>query len=275
MKNQKKTHASFRGKKALVTGASRGIGKAIAEELSSYGVRVALLARSKDKLNEIVSNISQSGNQAIALQSDLRDKESILAAVIEYKKQFGSLDFLVNNAGFGVRRLWKDIPLKMELEMTAVNYLAPVILIRQFLPDMLHRDMGHIININSFAGIYTAPYQGAYAASKSALVSYATSLSYELEKTNVHLSSIYLGPTDTDFIKSAHDSDWVDKHKKNKFNTPKDVAKVVLSTLLNPKESAVVGSDLALLAARLTNLNPQLASKLIEKRHTPPQKLSM
>ena len=267
-------YGKLRGKKALITGASKGIGRVIAEELSSYGVKVALLARSKDKLDDVVERITRSGNEALALKSDLRDKASILSAIIEYKKQFGSLDFLINNAGFGVRRLWQDIPLNMELEMMAVNYLAPVILIRHFLPDMLHRDTGHIVNINSFAGIYSAPYQGAYAASKSALVSYATSLAYELEKTNVHISSVFLGPTDTEFIRSAHDEDWVDNHKKSKLNTTKNVAKVVVSTLVNPKESVVVESPLMLLAARLTNLNPRLARKLIEKKHTPPKDFS-
>jgi len=259
-------YGKLRGKKALITGASKGIGRAIAEELSSYGVKVALLARSKDKLDEVVERITRSENEALALKSDLCDKASILSAIIEYKKQFGSLDFLINNAGFGVRRLWQDIPLDMELEMMAVNYLAPVILIRHFLPEMLHRDTGHIVNINSFAGIYSAPYQGAYAASKSALVSYA-----KLEKTNVHISSVFLGPTDTEFIRSAHDEDWVDNHKKSKLNTTKNVAKVVISTLVNPKESVVVESPLILWAARLTNLNPRLARKLIEKKHAPPK----
>ena len=273
-RKQKKSYEGLQGKKALITGASKGIGRAIAEELSVYGVQVALLARSKNKLNEIVESIEQSGNKALALVSDLRDKNSVLAAVSEYKNQFGSLDFLINNAGFGLRRLWQDISLEMELEMMAVNYLAPVILTRHFLPEMLHRDEGQIVNINSFAGIYTAPYQGAYAASKSALVSYATSLAYELEKTNVHISSIFLGPTDTEFIRSAHDGDWIDNHKKDKLNSTKNVAETVVSTLLKPKESVVVGSPLMLLAARLTNLNPQLARKLIEKKHVPPSRFS-
>jgi|TARA_B100000315_G_scaffold186392_2_gene175782 short-subunit dehydrogenase len=273
-KQQKKILARLQGKKALVTGASKGIGRTIAEELSSNGVQVALLARSKDKLNEIVSSITRSGNKALALASDLRDRDSILSAVAEYKKQFGSLDFLINNAGFGVRRLWKDVSLDMELEMMAVNYSAPVMLTRHFLPDMLSRDSGHIVNINSFAGMYAAPYQGAYAASKSALASYATSLAYELKKTDVHISSIYLGPTDTEFIRSAHDKDWVDSHKQGKLNTTKDVARVVISTLVDPKETKVVGSSLNLLAARLTNLNPRLARTLIEKKHTPPKDLS-
>jgi short-subunit dehydrogenase len=273
-RNQKKRYEGLQGKKALITGASKGIGRAIAEELSVYGVQVALLARSKNKLNEIVESIEQSGNKALALTSDLRDKNSVLAAVSEYKKQFGSLDFLINNAGFGLRRLWQDISLEMELEMMAVNYLAPVILTRHFLPEMLHRDEGQIVNINSFAGIYAAPYQGAYAASKSALVSYATSLAYELEKTNVHISSIFLGPTDTEFIRSAHDEGWIDNHKKDKLNSTKNVAETVVSTLLKPKESVVVGSPLMLLAARLTNLNPQLARKLIEKKHFPPSRFS-
>jgi short-subunit dehydrogenase len=267
-------HLKLKNKKALITGASKGIGKAIAEELSLLGVDVALLARSEDRLSEIVARITGSGNRALALVCDLRDRDSILSAITDYKNEFGSLDFLINNAGFGVRRLWQDIPLDMELEMMAVNYSAPVILTRHFLPDMLRRDSGHIVNINSFAGMYSAPYQGAYAASKSALVSYATSLAYELEKTNVHISSIYLGATDTEFIRAAHDEDWVKNHKPGELNTTKEVADVVISALVDPKESKVVGSPLSLLAARLTNLSPRLARNLIEKKHTPPKNLS-
>jgi short-subunit dehydrogenase len=264
----------LRGKKALITGASKGIGRAIAEKLSFYGVQVALLARSEDKLNEIVSKISRPENEVLALVCDLRNKDSILVAVDEYKNKFGSLDFLINNAGFGIRRLWQDVPLDMELEMMAVNYLAPVILMRQFLPEMLRHNKGHIVNINSFAGLYSAPYQGAYAASKAALASYSTSLSYELDKTNVNVSSVFLGPTDTEFIRSAHDSDWIDSHKKERLNTAQQVAEVVISNLVDPKESVVVGSHLNLLAARLTNLNPRLACKLIEKKNTPPKNSS-
>ena len=97
---QKNIYEKLRGKKALITGASKGIGKAVAEELSSYGVKVALLARSKDKLDDVVDGIACSGNEALTLKSDLCDESSILSAIVEYKKQFGSLDFLINNAGF-------------------------------------------------------------------------------------------------------------------------------------------------------------------------------
>ena len=92
-------YGKLRGKKALITGASKGIGRAIAEELSFYGVKVALLARSKDKLDDVVDGIARSGNKALALKSDLRDENSILSAIVKYKEQFGSLDFLINNAG--------------------------------------------------------------------------------------------------------------------------------------------------------------------------------
>ena len=159
----------LRGKTALITGASEGVGRAIAEVLGRYEMKLGLVARSRDKLEEVAKKVNKSGSEALILETDLRDSSAIKDAVKKFKAEFGVVNFLINNAGIGFRDYWGNISLKSELDTMAVNYTAPVILIRSLLPDMLKICKGHIININSIAGLYAAPYNSSYCASKSAL----------------------------------------------------------------------------------------------------------
>ena len=191
---------SFQGKSALITGASEGVGRAIAETLGPLKMNLGLLARSQEKLEQVAETVSRAGSQAFILKGDLRDRARIESIADEFKGKFGFPDFLINNAGIGVRSYWEDTNLESELDTTKVNYIAPMILIRAFLPSMLKADKGHIININTIGGLYSAPYQGAYCASKWALISYTESLAFELENTKVSISTIFPGPIDTNFL---------------------------------------------------------------------------
>ena len=98
--------------------------------------------------------------------ADLRIRGDIERVIAETKQKFGFVDFLINNAGIGFRGFWNDLSLESDLDTVSVNYTAPVILIRHLLPDMLKENKGQIININAIGGLYAAPYQGAYGASK-------------------------------------------------------------------------------------------------------------
>lgn len=260
----------LKNKTVLVTGASKGVGKAIVEKLSIYNMKIGLLARSEEKLRQLQGLVNASGSEAIILRADLRNRKEIEEAANEFRQKFGTPDFLINNAGIGIRAFWKDISLDDEIDMMSINYIAAVTLIRLFLPDMLYKNRGHIININSVGGMYAAPYQGGYCASKSALLAYSISLAYELEHTNIYISSLLPGPIDTDFLNGPN----FDGFKKSReMVSPYDIANKVLSVVYHPREIVFIGSALKLFAVKIANLHPCFFRKIIEKKNKPPKNL--
>ncbi|SVE56849.1 uncharacterized protein METZ01_LOCUS509703, partial [marine metagenome] len=149
----------LKGKSVLITGASQGVGLAIAETLSGFGMKMGLLARSEEKLIKISARANSAGSEAFIIKADLSDRKDVEDAARKFEEaQGGPPDFLINNAGIGLRGFWKDIDLDAELKVLSVNYTAPIILTRYFLPAMLQRNSGHIININAFGGMFANPY---------------------------------------------------------------------------------------------------------------------
>jgi len=255
----------------LITGASEGIGLAITETLSSFGMKMGLLARSEEKLIKIAARVNSVGSEAFILKADLSDRKEVEDAARKFEEVHGVPDFLINNAGIGLRGFWKDIDLDAELKVLSVNFTAPLILIRYFLPAMLQRNSGHIININAFGGMFSNPYQGAYGASKSALLFYASSLAYELENTNVQISSIIPGAINTDFLNQANYE--VFKNRSD-IVSPKVVAEKVLETIKKPREIAYVGPAWKKIAIKVINLYPEFFRKIVEKGNIPPSSTS-
>lgn len=257
----------LQGKTALITGASEGVGRAIAEALSHYDMRLGLIARSQKKLAEVAENVDRNGSVATILKTDLRIESEVKGAVEKFNTKFGVVNFLINNAGIGFRGRWGDISLESELETMAVNYTAPVTLIHSLLPDMLKTNAGHIININTIGGLYAAPYNGAYCASKWALLAYVESLAYELENTAVKISSLFPGPIDTRFLNNLNFEDF----KRSPDIVPPDyIAKKVLSVIESPRERVFIGSLLKFIVVKIANFNPRFFRKIIEKKNKPP-----
>jgi short-subunit dehydrogenase len=262
---------TFQGKGVLITGASEGVGKAIAEIFGPLKMKLGLVARSQEKLEEVAKIVTRAGSQALILKADLRDQSRIESIADEFKNEFGVPDFLINNAGIGVRSYWEDTNLESELDITKVNYIAPMILIRTFLPGMLEADKGHIININTIGGLYSAPYQGAYCASKWALLSYTESLAYELENTNVSISTLFPGPIDTNFL---NDENYESFKKSPDMVSPGYMAGKVLSVMNKPAERVFIGPLWKLLAVKIGNFYPQFFRKIFEKKNLPPKRLA-
>jgi|TARA_B100000315_G_scaffold258095_1_gene309066 short-subunit dehydrogenase len=258
----------LKDKVVLVTGASKGIGKAIVEALSIYDLKLGLLARSEDALEKVAEYTRNAGSEVKTLRVDLNNQVEIEGAVEKLRQEYGAPDILINNAGFGARDYWTNVSLEEELKMTKVNYEAPVILIRCILPDMMKLGRGHIININTLGGVYAAPYQGAYCASKAALFAYSSSLAYELENTNVDITSLIVGPTDTGFLNRPNYEGY---KKDNVMTSPEKVADKVISIINHPQEISMVESPLKLLVAKITNLHPRFFRRIIERKNTPPE----
>ena len=258
----------LQGKTALITGASEGVGEAVAKLFGKHRMRVGLIARSEEKLKIVAEKIEKKGGHALVLPADLRIREDIERVIAETKQKFGFVDFLINNAGIGFRGFWNDLSLESDLDTVSVNYTAPVILIRHLLPDMLKENKGQIININAIGGLYAAPYQGAYGASKCALVAYAESLAFELENSKVNISSIFPGPIDTGFLSKKN---YATYKEAPDIVSAEYIAEKVMSLIEKPRERLFIGSIVKLLATKVAFFYPQFFRKIIEMKNTPPE----
>ena len=182
------------GRHAVVSGASRGIGLAIAQALGAAGCRVAMAARSADLLREHAKTI----NGAVPVPCDLGNREQVAAAVETIGREFGAApDIVVNNAGsFPLSRV-EDTTVELFAETLELNLVAPFALVRGFLGAMRTRASGHVVTIGSIADRMTFPENGAYAASKYGLRALHQVLRDELRGSGVRASLVSPGPVDT------------------------------------------------------------------------------
>ncbi|MGC8874559.1 MAG: SDR family NAD(P)-dependent oxidoreductase [Chloroflexia bacterium] len=185
---------------ALVTGASSGIGAAVARRLARGGVRVALAARRRDRLDELASEIARAGGKACAFPVDLTQEKGREQLVEEVAAVWGTIDILVNNAGLGWYGYGCEMPWSRAREMIEVNGAAAVHLSLLVLPQMKHGGWGHIVNIGSIAGDIPSQGVALYCATKSFLEAFTTALHRELRGTGVHVSLVKPGPVATEFF---------------------------------------------------------------------------
>jgi uncharacterized protein len=187
------------GKNAVVTGASAGIGVQIARDLARAGARVVLLARRRERLEALAQELGAEGGQAHAYVLDVGDRAAYEHVAGQILEAFGAVDILINNAGFGRRRTLLDEPVEEIERVTAVNYLGTVYGIKLFLPGMVERGSGHIINIASVAGEVSSPAFGPYNASKAAVIALSEAVAAELSGSGVYISVVNPGPVETEF----------------------------------------------------------------------------
>jgi short-subunit dehydrogenase len=188
---------------AVVTGASSGIGAATARKLASQGLKVILVARRKDRLEQLTDEIHRNGNQAEFISADLSsepEREHVYSIV---EGKFGQADVLVNNAGLGWYGYSTDMPWTIASEILQVNVAAAVHFTLLFLKKMRSVGSGHVINIGSISG--SLPSQGValYGATKSFLDNFTTALYRELTGTRLHISVVRAGPVRTEFSGAA------------------------------------------------------------------------
>jgi short-subunit dehydrogenase len=192
--------SNYDGMTALVTGASSGIGRLLAERFAELGARVVLVARRADALDALEGEIRARGGEALAIPCDVADREQVLAAVEHATSEFGPIDLLVNNAGFGAHRsvLASDID-EME-RMLRVNFLGSLYFTKALLPAMVERGRGWLVFTASVAGKIATPGEAIYAATKFAQVGFAEALSLEVEDAGVHVLTVCPGAIRTDFF---------------------------------------------------------------------------
>lgn len=188
--------------KALITGASSGIGKEIARYLAELGYDLILVSRSEDKLNELKKELSTVDVRVITLDFSRESDSMDLYEHIKDEK----IDFLVNNAGFGAYGKFVDVPLERELALIHTNVSTVHILTKLFLKDMVKRKSGYILNVGSAAGFLAGPTFASYYASKNYVVRLTQAINEEMrrDKTGVSVSALCPGPVKTNFNNVAN-----------------------------------------------------------------------
>lgn len=183
----------LKGAVAVVTGASSGIGEAVAVGLAQRGAKVVLTARRKERLDVLADRIERAGGTALPIRCDVTDREQLASLPTVVKEAFGPCDVLVNNAGVPGGGEFAKLTYEQIASIIQVNVLGVMYGTRAFLPGMLKRGHGHIVNIASLAGRFATPGASVYGASKHAVVAFSESLFYEVEEHGVLVTAVNPG----------------------------------------------------------------------------------
>ncbi len=181
----------------LVTGASRGIGRAITLRFARAGADLVIVARNREELQELGSEIRAMGRGCLIMPTDLRDPAQIEVLARQAFEQFGRIDILINNAGIGFWAPVTELTLDQYDEMFCVNMRAVFLLTQAVLPQMIERGNGHIVNIASTSSRWTYPEGTLYCASKFALLGFNEALAKELRTTGVRVTAVCPGQVNT------------------------------------------------------------------------------
>jgi len=215
------------GKNALITGAGKGIGKAIAIALAKEGVNVGLLARTQSDLDKLALELKEFGVKISTVTADVSDINSINVAVEKVQSELGFIDILINNAGIGKFAKFLELEPNAWEEIIKINLLGPYYVTRAVVPQMIQNQTGDIINISSSSALSPAAVTSAYSASKAGLIAMSTSLMQEMRKHNIRVTSLTPSTTATDMAIELKLTDG----NPDKVMQPEDLAELIVSQL--------------------------------------------
>lgn len=223
--------ADLKGQVAIVTGASQGLGKAVAEALGSNGATVVCLARNAEKLAATVAAIATAGGTAEAVSCDVTDRAAAAAAIESAHEKYGRLDILVNNAGITRDKLLRGMSDEMWDDVIATNLTSCFVCCRAAATLMRRAKYGRIINMASISGLIGNPGQANYSASKAGMIGLTRTLSRELASRGVTVNAVAPGFIESDMTRELGEVVLAEVRKRipaNRVGTPEDVAAAVL-----------------------------------------------
>jgi short-subunit dehydrogenase len=260
---------TFRNKIVWITGASSGIGEALALAFAEAGAKLVLSARRIDELNRVKTSLNLKEEDVLILPLDLEntsDADDLCRQVIA---KFGRIDLLINNGGISQRSVTKETPLSIDRRIMEINFFGTVALTKSVLPHMLKQKRGHIIVMSSIAGKFGFYFRSAYSASKHALHGFFESLRMEIANDHVNVLIVCPGKIKTNISLNAisHDGG---KHNKMDESTEQglsaeECAKQILNAIKKNKEEVFIGGK-ELRAVWMKRLFPKLFSKMIKKQ---------
>ncbi|MGP1373847.1 MAG: SDR family NAD(P)-dependent oxidoreductase [Almyronema sp.] len=242
----------------LITGASTGIGAAFARRLAAQKYDLVLVARSEDKLTAIAQQLSnQHSIRADVIAQDLTLADAAPAIAAQVAEKGLTLDWLINNAGFGRYGEFTQVDRSTHLQMIQLNVMALVDLTYQFLPSMQQRRSGCIINVASTAAFQPIPYMSIYAATKAFILSFSEALWEENRDYGVKVLAVCPGPTRTQFADRANFPDSMAERMGQNYDSSEEVVNDALKALSRGQSTVVTGSFSNKVVAALPRLLPR------------------
>lgn len=218
---------SLQNKTALITGAGKGIGRAVALALANEGVHIGLVARTEKDLQAVAAEVTALGVKAAIAMADVSDIHSVNAAVAKIRQELGAIDILINNAGTAAFGKFLDLTPEQWENQIKVNLFGVYYVTRAVLPEMIERQTGDIINVSSTAGLKGAAVTSAYSASKFGLMGLTDSLMQEVRKHNIRVTALTPSTVVTDLAKSAN----LINNNEERVMHPEDFAELMVAQL--------------------------------------------
>ena len=252
----------FKNKVVLITGASSGIGKESAIEFAKLGANIILVSRSMDKLEQVANELKKFNVITLICQCDVSDKNQVKEMSKIVLEKFNLVDVLVNNAGFAIYGSVSELSIDEIESQMETNYFGMIYCIKNFLPSMLEKKSGHIVNVASVAASFGLPGISSYCASKFAMLGFSEGLKHELKNSGVGITVVSPIMVRTNFFE--HPS----FQKIPKFSptslSSKTVAKAILKASNSPRLEIIVPS-VARIAVWMKNTFPYLINPVLGK----------
>lgn len=257
----------FQDKVVWITGASSGIGEAMAYELARRGALLVLSARRADVLEAVKSRCERPGKHLV-LPMDMTDQSRFREQTALVLSTFGHIDMLVNNAGVSQRALVKDTSLEVDRQIMELDFFGPVALTKMVLPHMLARGSGHLVAVSSVVGLVATPYRSAYASAKHAIIGFHDALRAEVHGAGLKVSVLCPGFVRTNVSLSALTSDGtphgkVDARQEGAMSAETFARKAVDGLARGKGRIVIAGKER--LAVYLGRLSPALLERLVRK----------
>lgn len=239
---------TLEGRVALITGASRGLGKAMALALAAAGARLALVARDVEQLQAVADQARGLGRQAEVFRADVSDELQVRQLERDVLARLGPADILINNAGIAVRKFCVDITLSEWTSVLNTNLTSAFLMCRSFVPHMKGRGYGRVINMTSIMGHISLPQRTAYSSSKAGLLGFTRALALELVNDGITVVAISPGPFATEMTvplmnNPEANEQFMSRTPMRRWGKPEEIGKLALY-LCSDEAAFITGTDI-------------------------------